>query len=238
MTAQGIIDTVKDNLGNRATGRIGGRSIDTVCLEVLNYAVPHLVQEAQPDYYNRTAIIPLVQASREYDMPVLDTDGDTIRVKDLHSWRCYRVSGTEVKLDKLNYRQFVNRITDFEQETVGTPRWFSIWGKNNTIYIDYFPSEDMTLKLFVETYPNEIKSSELKTPLPLHDQWTIVVEAFVTQHCFLKLQQSEMYVIWRDLYLTQKASISRNESQKHSLEASPQGGVSDPVLDPFVGRWN
>jgi len=242
MNAQDLITTVKDNLGNRASGRIGSRDVDVVVLEALNLALPHIVLEAQPDYYNRTATVSLTTTEQVYDLPTNDEDGKVIRVKDIRGYRCYRSDGTIVPIMQLSYGNFIDRTADYEQAHQRNPTYFSLWGQTNKIHLDSLPSEALTLKLFVETYPVAITSSQLTQPLPIDDQWNIVVEAFATQHCYLKLQQREMYLIWNDLYLKQKAAISREENAKHNKNISASmigvGKVSDPLHDPMVRRLN
>lgn len=241
MTAQDMINTVKDNLGNRASGRIGNRAVDTVVLEAINLAVPHITIEAQPDYYNRTATISLITSSQVYDLPVIDSDGADIRVKDIIAHRCYKSDGTPVMLEQVTFAKFVRLAPDYEQAIEGIPTYFSLWGSTNKLYLNNLPSEALTLKLFVETYPIAISSSNLNSPLAIDDQWSLAVEAFATQHCYLKLQQTQMYTIWNDLYLKQKGSISRNEDRKHGhgMQVGKSSGyVSDPVVDPFTERYN
>ncbi len=241
MTNQQMLDNVKDNLGNRASGRIGSRDVDTVVLDALNVAVPHCVQEAQPDYYNRTATIAIVQGTREYELPVVDTDADTIRIKDIYTHRCFRAGNTEVILHHVNYAEFVRRVPDYALAVEGTPSLFSLWGKTNKLHLDYVPWEALTLSLFVEVFPNLIETSDLATALPINEQWNLAVEAKATSYCYLKLQQREMYAIWEDTYLKQKPSIQRQENRKHGHN---QGGqkvgrhISDPVNNPAVRDWN
>lgn len=241
MTNGEMIQTVKDNLGNRNSGRIGGRDIDTVVLEALNLAVPHCVQEAQPDYYNRTAEIAMVVGTREYDLPTVDTEGDPLKIKNIYGYRCTRGGGTDVNVQQLNFAEFVKRTSNYKLNYTGTPHYFALWGKNNRLTFDYFPSESMTLTLYVEAYPQVISALSLNSALPVDDQWNIVVEAFATKHCFLKLQQSEMYLIWEKLYDDQKASITRDENVKQG-ENIYQGYktqlITDPALDPRIRRWN
>jgi hypothetical protein len=241
MTAQDMINTVKDNLGNRASGRIGNRAVDTVVLEAINLAVPHITLEAQPDYYNRTATVSLTTSSQVYNLPTVDSDGVDIRVKDIVSYRCYRSDGTPIMLEQIPFVKFVRLAPDYEQAIEGIPTYFSLWGSSNKIYLNNLPSEALTLKLFVEVYPTLISSSNLNSPLAIDDQWLLAVEAFATQHCYLKLQQTQMYTIWNDLYLKQKGSLSRNEDRKHGhgMQVGQSSGyVSDPVLDPTVTGWN
>jgi len=255
MKVQDMIDTIKDNLGDRASGKIGSRSVDVVVLEALNLAVPHCVQEAQPDYYNRTTTINLIadtyndaeppvlltQAQRVYPLPIVDDQGNGIRIKDIYSQRVYRADGSDVAMKHLSYHEFVKLTRNYSLDYVGTPSYFALWGQDNDMTLDYFPSEPYTMILYVESYPEVITSAMLQTPLPIDDQWNIVVEAYATKHCYMKLQQSEMAMIWDNLYNREKASVSRMESDKqsHNVDASGKTiSIGDPVLDPFVSRWN
>lgn len=241
MKVQDMMNTVKDNLGNRASGRIGSRDVDVVVLEALNLAVPHTVQEAQPDYYNRTATLSLITTARTYDLPTSDSDGNVIRIKDIYSHRAYRADGSDVPLKHVSYHEFVKITRNYNLDYVGTPSYYALWGKDNKLTLDYFPSEPYTLALYVESYPQLITSAMLQTALPIDDQWNIVVEAYATKHCYMKLQQTEMAMIWDNMYNNEKASVSRMEStkQSHNVDASGKTTmVGDPVLDPFVSRWN
>jgi hypothetical protein len=97
------------------------------------------------------------------------------------------------------------------------------------------------MKLFVESYPKLITTSSLGSALPIDDQWNIVVEAYATKHCYMKLQQTEMAIIWNDMYNREKASITRmeNDKQGHNIQVSDNLiSVSEPALNPLVGRWN
>lgn len=241
MTGQELINAVKDNLGNRATGKIGNQSVDSVILKGINIGIPHLVLEAQPDYYNRTATVSITTSSATYAMPVEDDDGNDIRVKDIYSCKGYRSDGTPHTFIHLNYHDFVSRTMGLEQNATGTPCHFAIWGMDNTIHLDYLPTDTFSMILYVVSHPIAISATALTVPLPIHAEWDLVLEAFVTAYCYLKLQQTEMYVIWNDLYLKQKASVNRDNNLKQSHNLSMSGRtlrVSDPLLDPFVGDYN
>jgi hypothetical protein len=257
MKTSDMIQTVKDNLGNRNSGRIGGRDIDVVVLEAINLAVPHCVLEAQPDYYNRTATInflstkykqpvadpPVISqnAQREYELPTIDSDGEPLTIKNVYGFRCARTDGSFVKMMQLNFKEFVDRTANYDLDFEGTPQYFGFWGKTNTLHLDYIPSEDYTFTMYVEAFPQVILSTQLNTQLPINDQWNIVVESFATKHCFLKLQQTEMFIIWEKLYKDQKKSIGRDESVKQGeniRQGDKRGMSTDPALDPRVSRWN
>lgn len=241
MTNQEMINAIKDNLGNRASGRIGSRTTDAVVLDALNLAIPHTVIEAQPDYYNRTATLAIIAGTREYALPTVDTDGDDIRVKDIYSHRMTRAGGTDVSVTQLNYMNFVKKTSDYELNVTGTPSVFALWGKANKLTFDYVPSENFTLTLYVEVYPNLVAADNLSGALPIDDQWNIVVEAYATKHCYLKMQQTEMYQFWQELYDREKAGITRQENKIDSKNIQAGGihrTLSDPALNPLVQRWN
>lgn len=256
MRVQDMIDSIKDNLGSRNSGRIGTRDVDTVVYEALNLAVPHCCQEAQPDYYNRTASFPLLNeiwddtvdppvmtqaAVREYPMPTVDVDGIAVRIKTIYGYRLVRSGNTEAAIKQLNYSDFIQRTQNYSLKYTGTPSYFSLWGKNNTIHFDYFPSEPMEFIMYVEVYPELITTTGAQSPLPLPDQWNIVIEAYATKHCYLKMQQTEMYTFWNDLYDREKRSVMRTENDKHAqgIDAdSKRALITDPVLDPRARTWN
>ena len=241
MTNQEMINNVKDNLGNRVSGRIGSRSVDSVVLDALNLALPHIALEAQPDFYNRTCTIALASGSKRFALPVFDSSGDAITIKDIYGIRLSDLSGNGFNLTQLVYSEFVKRTPNYEQDRVGTPKYLAMWGKANELTFDTVTDKDYTLTLFAEAYPEIVTTSDLTKAMPIDEHWALAVEAFATQHCYLKLQQTEMYAIWNDLYLKQKASISRTENQKQSANITASGSgsnITDPLNDPFVRRWN
>lgn len=241
MKTQDMINAVKANLGNRASGRIGGFDIDVAALNAINIVLPQMLQENDPEYYQRTASLSLVTSTREYDLPVADSDGNTIKIKDIYAHRCYRADGTEVSLLQLNYKDFVERTINYNLEFEGTPKYFAIWGRGQKFYLDYLPSEDYTMTLYVETYANLLSAADLNTALPLDDRWNLVLESGTTAYLYLKLQQLDMYQFWQDLYLKQKASVGRTELEKQTknIEVGMRTPlVTDPVNDPSVRRWN
>jgi len=245
MTLQQMIQSVSDNLGNRSSGRIGSRPVEDVILEAINLAVPHCVLEATPDYYNRTCVLELLpeydESERDYALPTHDTDMAEIRIKNIMGHRATKDDGTYVSMRQVTYQEFVSLTKDFDQDIVRDPTIFSLWGKDNRLHIDSRPPELIGLTLFVETYPIPLTNAMLEQQLPLDPQWDIVVEAFATAHCYLKLQQTQMYAVWTDLYNKQKASISRDEYVKHgkNIESGISNGYSqDPTFDPFVHSWS
>jgi hypothetical protein len=236
-----MMNNIKDNLGNRTSGRIGSRPVDSVVLDAMNLAIPHTVIEAQPDYYNREASIAVLTNVRDYPLPTVDVDSDTIRIKDIYSHRMYRTDGTDVLLKHLSYLEFIKRTSDYALNITGTPSFYALWGKTNKLTFDYVPSENFTLTLYVEVYPQPIVTGNLSGPLPIDDQWSMVVEAYATKHCYLKMQQTEMYQFWDELYNREKASISRQENKKQNDNVSVQGTgahINDPLNNPFVRNWN
>jgi hypothetical protein len=236
-----MINSIKDNLGNRASGRIGSRTVDAVVFDALNLALPHLVVEAQPDYYNREADVIVNIGQRTYSLPVVDSDEATIRVKDIYSHRLTRNDGTDVIVAQLNYADFVKRTSDYELNVTGTPSYFSVWGSKNLLTFDFIPSEQLTLRLYVEVYPQPIAADNLSGPLPIDEQWNVCVEAYATKHIYLKMQQTEMYQFWQELYDREKAAITRMESKLHSKNirvGSRVQTLTDPALNPAVRNWN
>jgi len=241
MTTQEMITVIRDNLGDRTSGRIGSRDVDTVILESINIGIPQLVQELQPDYYNRTATINIVSGTAVYDLPVVDDDGGNIRIKDIYSHKVFNSAGTPYVFKQLNYHKFVEATRGLTEDIEGTPLYFALWGRSNKLHLDYVPTEDYTMHLYVESYPIAISATQLGTALPIDDEWLLVLESFCTAHCYLKLQQSQSYAIWQDNYLKQRDSVARsvNEKQSHGLGIGEgRARITDPVNDPSQRSWN
>ncbi len=245
MQAQIMIDNIASNLGNRNSGVIGNQPVASVILSAINLAIPHLAQECDPDYYKRVVTLPVVAGTREYILPVLDDSGQTLRIKDILAWQFADEDDNSCTMEMRNWTDFVRRNPDytkgFTSGDVGTPTEFAIWKDGTQLYFNEVPDRVYYLILYVNAYPSTIASNKVNEAMPIDDQWLIAVEAYATAHCYLKLQQVQMYQFWQDLYLKEKASINRTEQRKQTqgISAGPYSqGINDPVLDPFRKSWN
>jgi hypothetical protein len=245
MQAQVMIDNIASNLGNRNSGVIGNQPVNSVILSAINLAIPHLAQECDPDYYKTTVTISLVAGTREYTLPTLDDNGDTLRIKEIIAYHFYDEDNNQQCIHMRNFTDLVRGNPNFTWGyTLGntaTPTEFSLWDSGTKLIFNYTPDRVYNLRLYVDRYPGTILVANVNEPMPIDDQWIIAIEAYATAHCYLKLQQTQMYQFWQDLYLREKKSINRTEQRNHAhgISASnPTRNINDPLLDPFARSYN
>jgi len=211
--------------------------VDTVVLSGINSGLTQILLKYNPTFYNRIAEIDVVTGTRAYDLPVLDTSGNSIRIKDILAYRLTRSDGTDVTLTQVEYTTFITKTSDFELEVSGTPCIFSIWERK--LYFDMVPSEDLTLTMFVESYSIPLTTANLSSSLPIEADWDIMVESFATAHVYAKLQQVQMASFWQLKYEQQRGEVpgSARKIQQKDLQVDQQhGSISDPVNNPLISR--
>lgn len=239
MTTNDMIISVKTNLGNRVSGTIGGQGVDTVVLGGISKALSKVLLKYNPEYYNRTCTISLTTADKTYALPTVDTLGNTIRIKDIISFRCYTVDGTNRPLKHINSVEFVKKTADFAQNISGTPYLFTLWEGN--LILDYTPTEALTLTMYVESYPKTLTISDVNVALPIEEEWELSIEAYATHYVYLKLQQTVMADQWLNVYKENMGAVPGSVREKHSHGVGIMGvgmSITDPVNNPFVTSWN
>ena len=239
MNVKNMATNIKTNLGDRSTGMIGSESVDTVVKRAINDAITHIAVQASPDRFNRFAEIKLIPSKNEYALPTQDLDGNQIQIKNILVAQLIDSDKNQLDFAQLMLSNFIQN-TDYLRDEVGVPRYFALWGELNKVLIDEFPDQEYTLKLYVEIFPPLVSSIDSTEELPFDRQWESAVEAYATAYCYLKLQQTQMYAIWTDLFVKHKAVASTTDREKHAnpmLSHSPPA-VTDPVLNPFINRWN
>lgn len=231
MTLQNFIDSIAGNLGDRASGTIGGQNSSTVIIRAANLGLSQCVKLANPDAF--TGITTIAMASggaQEYPLPLVNDQ----KIKDLTGYRFTRDSDdTTLTVTKIPYPSYIEITRSQLQALGGIPSYWSVY--NNTIYINRVPTEDLTLNLYVELWPKELTVSNLNEALPIDTEWELAAEAYATYYCFLKLQQTQDALYWRELHNEQKkenTQVDRKKGIRHQGMASFSGG-GNRVLDPF-----
>jgi hypothetical protein len=234
-----MVTSVKENLGNRSSGVIGGTPVDTVVLAGINKGFTQIAKMAAPEYYNRFATIPLVLGTNEYDIPVVDTDGNTIVVKQILSTRLTRTDEqTTYGSAQITAENYMRARKPSTEET-GIPNLFLY--QNKKILFTKFPDETWNFDMVVRVKPIPFTSAQANiTEIPVDDIWEETIESYATYYCFMKLQQMAEAGTWfanySDTKRENKAVINKQPKMNHpnSLEGLP----TDPLTDPFVRRWN
>ena len=237
-TVNGIVGDVKQNLGNRSSGVIGGTPVDTVCLNAVNKGFKNIIKQANPDYYDRIVTLNITTATNEYAMPTVDTDGNTVKVKQIVSGRLVRTGEYNAyRVREVIFEEYFKFNEPNALET-GVPSTFAL--RNNKLYFVKYPDDAYTLTLAVQIVPTDIPVSGINKLLGIDDVWVEVIEAYATHYCFAKLQQMADANYWYAKYLELKKE-AKGTQYKRPMQNKPNNysiGSGDPELDPFVKRWN
>jgi hypothetical protein len=241
MTLQQLITSVSNNLGDRASGTIGGNSVESVILQGTNHALPQCVKLANPEYYDRTLALTLTAAGgTQVELPPVTIGSKQHEIKDIVYHRTSRVAdGTPISITKKTWYEFMKVTTDYDQQETGIPCFFAF--REGNLYINRIPEEDYTMTLFVEVWPVELTTQDYELSLPINSQWELAVEAYTTYYCYLKLQQAPLATYWKDLYEDQK-SVNTQQDRKTDIRGQGDGGglvmSGNPELNPFVNSFN
>ena len=234
-----MVTSVKENLGNRASGVIGGTPVDTVVLAGINKGFKQIVKMAAPEYYNRFAHIPLVIGVQEYDIPVVDTEGEAIVVKQILAVRLTRTGeNSSYGCAQVTAENYMRARKPSTEET-GIPSIFLY--QNRKIRFTRFPDETWNFDMVVRIQPISFTSAQANTTeIPVDDIWEETIESYATYYCFMKLQQMAEAGTWfanySDTKRENKAVINKQPKMVHpnTLDGLP----TDPLTDPFTQRWN
>lgn len=241
MTLQQLIDSVNGNLGDRAGGKIGNNTTDSVILQGANFALPQCVKLANPEYYDRTVLINIpVGSSTEIALPPVIIDGTNHKIKDILYLRTSRAAeGTPLTIIKKTWFEFMLMTPDYDQQLSGVPAFLSF--REGNVYINRVPEEEYNLTLFVEVWPKLLTTADLQKDLPIDTSWELGLEAYTTFYCYLKLQQAPLAEYWKDLYEDQKSLNVQQARKTDSRASGDTGGVvlgGSPFLNPFVRSFN
>jgi len=237
-TINDILVNVKQNLGNRSSGVIGGTPVDTVVLVGINYGFKNIIKLANPTYYDRVCSLALTSANYKYDIPTTDIDTNTIKVK--------QITGARLFLTGETASWIVNQITmpqwmSYDEPSVtdtGVPSIFAFY--QNKLWFTTYPDTSYTLKLAVNIIPQDFAVADLYKVLGVDDIWIETIEAYATHYCFSKLQQTADALFWKDAFNDSKRH-NKGVQYKHPFNKKPVGSLgtaSDPLTDPFVQRFN
>jgi len=233
-----MIKNVKENLGNRSSGVIGGTPVDTVVLGGINKGFKNIIKMANPVYYDRIATLSLIIGQVDYPEPTSDEDGQPIKIKQLMSHRLNLVGETEIYLTRqITIGQYLQNSVPSTAEP-GIPSTFCY--HNRTFKFTRYPDNAYTLAIAVNTTPIDFTTADLNTTLSVDDIWIEVIEAYATHYCYAKLQLTENSAFWYAIYdeakRENKAVIYKQPGMKKPTYDYLATG--DPLTDPFVRSFN
>ena len=233
-----VMDRVKNGLGNRSSGRIGGSSVDSVVVAGINKGFRSIIRLANPDYYNRFANLPLNPTNYAYIAPTSDIDGSTINIKQIMACSLVRTGDTStISARQITQEEFLKYDLQNSSDT-GTPDTFCYNG--GRLYFTKYPDDHYTLRMAVNAIPAEYSTSSTSVTLPIEEVWIDVVEAYAKAYCFKQLQQMKSAAYWEEtgnnLKREAKAVFNKQPAMKHPNRDIGYSG--NPELNPFVKRFN
>ena len=237
-TINDMLNNVKENLGNRSSGVIGGTPVDTVVLSALNKGFTNTIKMANPTYYDRFAELSLIVGQVDYPEPVVDVGGLPIRIKQVISSRLTLTGETDIYITRqIVVAQYLQNSVPSLSET-GVP---STYCYHNRIFkFTRYPEDTYDFTMAVKIYPQVFGTGELNEVLMLDEMWYETIEAYATHHCFSKLQLTQNAAFWYTIYdeskRQNKAVINKQPGISKPTHYFQNSG--DPVNDPFVRRFN
>lgn len=197
-TVQQIIDNVKDHLGNRSSGYIGSRAIDTVIVDAINLCALKISKgKKHIAAFEKQVSISISSGVYQYPLPVLDTLNNPVKIKKFLRFVIRKPAETT------GYK--ISRITTFLRDRVfpltntsvtGRPTLYSIYGS----VIEVYPMPDSSYVMTGRAicYPGTLVAGSPETNLGM--EFDDVVEEFATGECFARLQQIEDSSMWFGRY--------------------------------------
>lgn len=237
-TIADIIRSVKENLGNRSSGLIGGSPVDTVVLAGVNKGFRAVMAHADPEYYNRMAWFPINTTAAEYVLPTYDEEVRPIKIKEITGANISKNGRFDfTPLEQIGMPEFL-KLGRPSPADKSRPTTFVFFGEK--IRFTCYPDALYTVTISVTTLPVDFTVMDLNKTLPFLTIWADVVEAYTTHYCFAKLQQTQDSIYWEELYqgLRREAKGMEQSMQFRKVPMAEGGMSTNPLLDPFVRRFN
>ena len=238
-TASEIIAIVRGRLGQRANGQIGGRSLESAALDAINDGILDISRKENVPELLRNASISMSTSDNVYAVPTQDSDGNTIRIKDILRIRAKRTSETTAwTVRRLSQRRFDALYPEVNSDHIGEPRFYMV--QDQDIEFAPYPDQTYELAMRVSIWPVRITINQTQ---PYPEEFDDVIEAFVTSDLMASLQLNDDAELWRSRYFERLGSTLQAIRAKPDWEPSVgpdsyQGSSStDPARDPFTSRW-
>lgn len=226
-TVADLVNSIKDNLGNRNTGNIGTRPVDTVVLDNINRTILNMAKAKKHiAAFERKISIAVNSSNYVYNIPTVDVNNQTIRIKKVI--KMVSVRGTETTGYPIDRISTLRRDTLFpltNTTRVGRPVLYSAYGTQFEFYP--YPDTDYTVTGRVVIWPSPLLITDASTGFgPEFDE---VFEAGATTACFQTLQQIEDANYWAGLYKDLLAQMLA------SLDDYPDESLFNYSSDTLIG---
>lgn len=193
-TATEIIAFVKQRIGNRATGNIGGTPIDDVLLDTINTVIMRLNKRDDVPTLSCIATLDLTTSDVFYALPTTDQDGAAIRFKTIEQITCRQVASiASWTLEHLLMSRMNNLYPLRIPTLIARPTYYAYQDIAKGITLNCYPNVNITATIFGTSWPAPITVNQ-NSPYPA--EWDNVIEAFATADAFEALQLSEDAQRW------------------------------------------
>jgi len=233
-----MIKSVKENLGNRSSGVIGGTPVDTVVLAAVNKGFKNIIKMANPTYYDRIATLSLIVGQVDYPEPTIDINSNTIKIKQIQHARLNLVDETDTYMtNQITINQYL-RIRVPSTDETGVPSTYCY--HNRVFKFTRYPEAAYDFTIAVNIVPLDFGTASLNQTLQIDEIWAETIEAYATHYCFSKLQLTTNALYWYEVYneskRQNKAVIYKQPGMRKPTNYN--GSAGDPLTDPFTRSFN
>ena len=243
MTGAELVSGCIGHIGNRSDGVIGSETVQVSCMNSLNKGLMYAAKKYNPYDLEKNVTLNITSANYSYELPVVDDDAETIRIKSCEVARLKQGSETTGRiLEVVPVQVFDRRYVILDSSRTGRPCTMAGW--NTTIKLYPWPDAEYSLYIRANVWPTLFTVATLVNNSALSEEWDAPVIAYAVADLFAKLQQPEDSNTWLtilngELKATRSAlSQYKNQHLSGSLRDTIRQGtnISGYGQDPFVMR--
>lgn len=229
-----LISNIQSNLGNRASGTIGTKPVNTAILDAINETLRRLPVVAFPEYAERILRLTLDAGKFAYDYPTKDINDVSVRMLDILSHQLYDSGDNRLSLNYETGREF-DSIHNYlrTNDSVGAPTCMMRYGKK--LYFSPTPDASYTLYLRSRCTVADITAEQVGEELFVSDDWLLPLQAHATFLLYTTLQQTALASFWYTNYEDTRKETEHLRERQVSLKQNNHGRIPSED-DPWQKR--
>lgn len=241
MTGTELVSACLGHIGNRSVGQIGPETVQVSAMNSINKALLYVAKRFDTLDLERDVTISVTSSDYSYSRPVLDTSGNTIRIKSCEVARLKETGETTGRVLKVVPMQIFDRtFVIMDSSRNGRPTTMAAW--NTTVKLYPWPDTTYTLYIKANIWPTLFTVATLANNSPFGAEWDAVVIDYATGDLFAKLQQPKDATSWMGMMhmelKTTRGALSKNNTMH--MDATMRDivdyntDISGYGQDPFV----